>query len=230
MSFRECACTPTTSDQNCRPPPPAQPLTSPLLPIGTLKRQYTGDAQAGFLRSATFLGEKYSSIRRVRGDGNCYYRAFLYSLCEQLLRGLLLPHGGGGYHREEFRRLRNLVASSLEWVCKYGYDEHTIDMFHEELVGLFDLIEELSFKLPAGVEGGADGGDADGCERVLQSALQRLHDTLNEENAVRHPMCAACIVLTRSQFVHFSLALSYFRPSRCSPFFANLQASDYCTW
>jgi len=70
----------------------SQPLTSDHQPLSTLVRLYTvdgdedGGANENFIEGGEYLSRKYSSWRRVRGDGNCYYRAFLYSLCEQLQR------------------------------------------------------------------------------------------------------------------------------------------------
>ena len=39
------------------------------------------------------LSKTYSSIRRTRGDGNCFFRAFLYAYYEHLLT-----------HQEEYKR------------------------------------------------------------------------------------------------------------------------------
>ena len=76
-----------------------------------------------FLRGALYLSSKYSHIRRVRGDGNCYYRSFLYAVCESTLGGLSPPavtaaeadtnvgdddDGRKKRGEEEYRRLRSL--------------------------------------------------------------------------------------------------------------------------
>ncbi|KAL9188861.1 hypothetical protein ACHAXT_011351 [Thalassiosira profunda] len=195
-----------------------QALTSPLLPIETLLQQYSGEAennadtpdQQGFLRAAQFLSKKYASLRKIRGDGNCYYRAFLYSLCEQLLRQLIV-----GGDRAEFERIKGVVGGSLKWVCNYGYDEHTIDMFHEELVELFDFIEGAA-KKPE--DGDADSGD------LLENALQQLHTRLNEENACSdyctwflRVMSAAQMKSQPDHYLPFVMAEDYMDvPSYCS--------------
>ena len=162
-----------------------QSLTSPLLPISVLLQQYTttkgGDSennnneQQGFIKGATFLSKKYNSLRKIRGDGNCYYRAFLYSLCEHLLRNLILNDNSQNA-AVEFGRLKDLITKSLKWVCQYGYEEYTIDMFYDELVELFDFIEKASLK--------KEDSTSDTKEELLESALQQLHTKLNEENAV----------------------------------------------
>jgi len=166
-----------------------QSLTSQLLPIAILLQQYTtnandddtsNDQQAGFIKGAKYLCTKYNSIRKIRGDGNCFYRGFMYSLCEQLLRILL-----NNNNKDEFYRLKEVITKSLKWVCQYGYDETTIEMFYDELVELFDFIESV-------VQPNDDGKDVNKDsaleqlkeETVLEYALEQLHTKLNEENAV----------------------------------------------
>ena len=104
----------------------SQPLTSELLPISSLLEHYTdnggGDDAVGFVRSARYLATKYTSMRKIRGDGNCFYRAFLFSLCEHLLRPLILEGKA-----DEFERLDAFVRGSLKWTTECGYDEFTIE-------------------------------------------------------------------------------------------------------
>ena len=59
-----------------------QPLTSDLMPLEALRKNY--EPGSNFDKGVTVLANDYSGVRSVRGDGNCYYRAFLYSLCEKL--------------------------------------------------------------------------------------------------------------------------------------------------
>lgn len=59
-----------------------QPLTSELLPIQELQKKY--EAGSNFDKGVQSLAKDYQGVRIIRGDGNCYYRAFLYSLCEKL--------------------------------------------------------------------------------------------------------------------------------------------------
>lgn len=168
-----------------------QPLTSQLLPISALLHQYSSNAaddeqhqSAGFIQSAQFLSTKYTSLRRVRGDGNCYYRAFLYSLCEHLL---LQNNNTTTGVSKEFSRIKSTIADSLKWVCQFGYEEMTIDMFHEELVELFDFIE-TSFTTTTE---NSTSGD------TLQQ--QQLHAKLNQENSTSDYCTWYLRVLTASQ-------------------------------
>ncbi len=208
-----------------------QPLTSNLLPISALTRQYDADVasnidddeQRGFVRSASFLCGKYSSLRKVRGDGNCYYRAFLYAMCERLLSRRIDRRNDDD--DAEFRRLKRTVVDSLKWICRHGYDEYTIDMFHEELVDLFDFIEGVSS------DTSSKGGANDNPDRPAPSvdAMEQLHSKLNEENAVS--ICYE-IMLDRQASCHLPI-LIVVSPLNFGPSFllhCISQTSDYCTW
>lgn len=64
-----------------------QVLTSELLDLSTLKKDYPSSENSSkyFLLGIEALFKKYTKLRKTRGDGNCYYRSFLYSLSEKLL-------------------------------------------------------------------------------------------------------------------------------------------------
>jgi ubiquitin thioesterase protein OTUB1 len=62
-----------------------QALTSELQDIHNLKQLYKSDSSKFFALGIDALSQNYSKMRTIRGDGNCYYRAFLYQLSEKLL-------------------------------------------------------------------------------------------------------------------------------------------------
>ena len=102
-----------------------QALTSGLIPIDELRKKY--DADSNFDKGVQILANDYSHVRTIRGDGNCYYRAFLYSLCEKLFQS----------SKEEQARVKTFVEKSSEKAVKEGgYDETAIEIFHESLVDL----------------------------------------------------------------------------------------------
>jgi len=151
----------------------------------------TSNQQQGFVKGANYLCTKYNSIRKIRGDGNCFYRGFMYSLCEQLLRSLL------NGDNEEFYRLKDVITKSLKWVCQYGYDETTIEMFYDELVELFDFIESVVKP---------NDGKKD---TTLESALEQLHTKLNEENAVSYSSLYRIYRLIDTCSVYLPVHLTY---------------------
>lgn len=174
----------------------SQPLTSQLLPMDALVQQYSNsdddnqrrenDDDDGFLTSSVLLSKKYSGMRRIRGDGNCYYRAFLYSLCERLLRQCTDDDnvvGGGEEQLDEYKRIKQFLSDSLAWVCTLGYEESTIEMFHEELMDLFDFMEQISKNTA----------------NTADTAATALHDKLNDENSTSDYCTWYLRVLTASQ-------------------------------
>ena len=53
--------------------------------FGTLAKQLEG-ASAGFQKGLEALRKrKYSGMRRVRGDGNCFFRGFMFRLVEIII-------------------------------------------------------------------------------------------------------------------------------------------------
>jgi ubiquitin thioesterase protein OTUB1 len=107
-----------------------QPLTSDPRSISDLTAQYQTSAN-NFLAGIEDLEQDYVQIRIVRGDGNCYYRAFLYNLAEHMFEN----------KQEGERILACVKKDSWDNVMKAGYDEMTIETFYDTLV---DLLERLT--------------------------------------------------------------------------------------
>lgn len=115
------------------------------------------------------LTPTYCGIRLIRGDGNCYYRAFLFSLTESILQMQQKQQAATNPKSEitntnsasEAERILYFVKTiSWENVKKAGYSEITIEVFYEEIVQL--------------LENAARG--------VID--VEQLQSTLNEENSV----------------------------------------------
>ena len=142
-----------------------QPLTSKLQPLATLVNLYqktndstvadsttngadvnvnanananaSNDPERNFIQGSQYLEKSYASWRQVRGDGNCYYRAFLYAILEELLKGC---HAEQETSKKELKRLQEYIKGSIDVVEKFGYDRFTIEMFHDELVDVIDFL------------------------------------------------------------------------------------------
>lgn len=111
-----------------------QPLTSDLRPISDLEKHY-GSAQGAssrFLLGVTLLQEnKYTMIRMVRGDGNCFYRAFLYGLVENIRTD-----------KSECQRVVEFFKEkSWNDALEQGYQEMTLETFYDVMV---DLLQRVS--------------------------------------------------------------------------------------
>lgn len=53
--------------------------------------------------------QRYSALRRVRGDGNCFYRSFLFGYLERLLQGIKSVGDANTKAMLELSRLRQVV-------------------------------------------------------------------------------------------------------------------------
>lgn len=81
----------------------------------------------GFVPGITYLTGKYM-MRKIRGDGNCFYRAFLFSYLEQLLRlHSTLPEVA----EVERKRFETIVLNSKDELVSLGFSEIAIETFHD---------------------------------------------------------------------------------------------------
>ena len=203
-----------------------QPLTSPPIPIANLAKlfedkspsssDYGSASLRNFRMGCDYLATKYQKYRAIRGDGNCYYRAFLYALCEHLYN-----HTGGDTSSDtnintnttsnanasvgELKRIQDYVNQSIEDIVKCGYDRFAIDIFHEEMVDLLTTISNLILTRE-------------------RSSFDIIDKRLNEENATSDYCVWFLRVLTSTylksdpdRFVHFLDDPNYFDvPSYCA--------------
>lgn len=106
-----------------------QPLTSKPCSISQLEVEYV-DSDADFMVGLKALQEDYKEMRTVRGDGNCYYRAFLYSLVEHMMQNAA----------EGKKILDYFKTKSWKEVLAQGYDEIALEIFYEALVDLLERV------------------------------------------------------------------------------------------
>jgi len=113
------------------------------------------------------VGGRYGGYRGVRGDGNCFYRAFVFRLAEVLCAGGEGGKGGKGGngngdgngdgdgngttttslppHASPLqRRFFSLITSSLTDCSSAGMDSTTLSVFHDECVDLFASLPSSS--------------------------------------------------------------------------------------
>nr|CAG4648792.1 EOG090X0AE1 [Polyphemus pediculus] len=75
------------------------------------------------------LCEMYSSIRRVRPDGNCFFRGFGYSYFEKLLSD-----------EEEWKRFQSLVHGTKDQLLLQGFPKFTLEDFYDTFM---DVVNRL---------------------------------------------------------------------------------------
>ncbi|KAL6186248.1 hypothetical protein ACLB2K_042369 [Fragaria x ananassa] len=78
----------STKRIQCRPKviplPPPPDRAPPQEPLSSLVAEYQSGS-AIWLEKINVLGEQYAAFRRTRGDGNCFFRSFMFSYLEHIL-------------------------------------------------------------------------------------------------------------------------------------------------
>lgn len=103
-----------------------QPLTGIKMPIATLAPHY--QASPNFLTQLQQLENHYTSFRPIRGDGNCYYRAFLYSLVEHVIHN----------DDQKSQMIEYFKVTSWKNLLAGGYNEMAIEVFYDTMVELLE--------------------------------------------------------------------------------------------
>ena len=107
-----------------------RPLVGEREPLSALEEEYAAGAGV-FLTKIAALKTSYGAIRRTRGDGNCFYRAFLFAYLENLILEI--------DETERDRMVKNL--QSLETSLKEaGYGEIVIETPMDTLVGMLQKV------------------------------------------------------------------------------------------
>ena len=112
---------------------PASAMIGILQPPSILQAEYENADSVGFIPGIAYLNAHYPHMRRVRGDGNCFYRAFIFSYLE----GLLNDYNCGNAEKRnaavsERDRMSEIVRGSIQWlVTEHSYSEMAIESFQE---------------------------------------------------------------------------------------------------
>mmetsp|Transcript_28681 Transcript_28681/g.37596 ORF Transcript_28681/g.37596 Transcript_28681/m.37596 type:complete len:267 (+) Transcript_28681:100-900(+) len=93
-----------------------------------LRGEYENNPMTAFVSGVEYLSQTYESIRRIRGDGNCFYRGFLFGYLEQLLLNLTC------WGEAELERVTSTVEASKDRLVELGYSEIAIETFWEVFV------------------------------------------------------------------------------------------------
>jgi ubiquitin thioesterase protein OTUB1 len=102
-----------------------------LISPDELLYQYRDANSPGFIPGIEYLSRIYN-MRKVRGDGNCFYRAFLFAYLEELL--IRYTAEGPEVKQsaiDERQRFLNKIENSKAELVEIGYSEMAIETFHD---------------------------------------------------------------------------------------------------
>ncbi|EGZ27188.1 hypothetical protein PHYSODRAFT_463707, partial [Phytophthora sojae] len=112
-------------------------LTDRMSPL-CLKAEYVGNVNANFMHGIESLNARYEALRRVRGDGNCFFRGFIFALCERLLPS---DSGGEDANAALRGRIQHKIQQSKSELVAIGYSDVAIDAFWETFVDYLAAME-----------------------------------------------------------------------------------------
>ena len=95
------------------------PLISEELPINVLLDDYKSNAE--YSNSIKQITEKYKYIRKVRRDGNCFYRSFIYRIFEYICIK---------NNKNLYDHIMKKITESKELIKRNGYDWTFIEDFY----------------------------------------------------------------------------------------------------
>jgi len=114
----------------------AQPFVGEKQPLTALQAEYNERESGEFLGKAKELQGRYPYWRRIRGDGNCFYRAVAFAHCERYLRR---TDPAWKEHLESFRLL------AIGWkdrLLKMGYPTMTTEDFCDVFCDIIKQLEQ----------------------------------------------------------------------------------------
>ncbi|PON91786.1 Ubiquitin thioesterase Otubain [Trema orientale] len=91
----------------------------PFEPLSSLATEYQSGSTI-LLEKIKVLSQQYAAIRRTRGDGNCFYRSFMFSYLEHILES---------QDRAEVDRIKANVEQCRKTLQSLGYAEFTFEDF-----------------------------------------------------------------------------------------------------
>ena len=110
------------------------PLISPELPITILLEDYKSNNE--YSSSIKQITDKYKSIKKVRRDGNCFYRSFIYRIFEHICTR---------NDKALYDHIIKKITEAKELIKRNGYDwsfiEDFYNIFYLEFHHCFNSIE-----------------------------------------------------------------------------------------
>ncbi|KAL6186247.1 hypothetical protein ACLB2K_042368 [Fragaria x ananassa] len=99
-------------------------------PLSSLAAEYQSGS-AILLEKIKVLGEQYAAIRRTRGDGNCFFRSFMFSYLEHILESQDVS---------EVDRIKGNVEQCRKTLQSLGYADFTFEDFFSLFLEQLDSV------------------------------------------------------------------------------------------
>ncbi|PAV86138.1 hypothetical protein WR25_24443 [Diploscapter pachys] len=105
------------------------PLVGEKEPFFTVVSEYNEQNSPDYYQKAKELADRYHYIRRIRGDGNCFYRAVLTGIIENCFSSM-----------DEARRVLGVCEAWPDRLIKLGFPDWTTSDFCEFFITWFKTV------------------------------------------------------------------------------------------
>ncbi|GFS60063.1 ubiquitin thioesterase OTUB1 [Trichonephila inaurata madagascariensis] len=106
------------------------PLIGPKCDLALLQKEYAEDDLI-YQQKVNDLRSKYRYVRKMRPDGNCFFRAFTFAYLESLLND-----------KQEYKRFKEIASKTKEDLVSLGFSQFTIEDFHDTFMDVLGKIEQ----------------------------------------------------------------------------------------
>ncbi|GLB44629.1 putative cysteine proteinase [Lyophyllum shimeji] len=121
---------------------PDRPLIDEIAPISELRAEYENGSPS-FVQQISWLeGQGFHSIRRTRGDGDCFYRSTAFAFVERLIHA---PNPDSSV-----QHALSTLEATLPMLKEVGFEKLVYDDFYEALVSLVQNVltpDDIGMKL-----------------------------------------------------------------------------------
>ncbi|KAL4491901.1 hypothetical protein ABPG72_006156 [Tetrahymena utriculariae] len=110
------------------------PLIGDLQTLDALEKEFENNM--AFLQKIFILKDTYPQVRRVRRDGSCFYRSYLFQIFEHIV----------SFKDTELQsKIIEIIKQSKEDLKKVGYEEMVLDDFYEPMIEKLELLTKPEF-------------------------------------------------------------------------------------
>jgi ubiquitin thioesterase protein OTUB1 len=93
-----------------------------------LNNEYADDPI--YTRKVLDIEKKYKFIRKVRPDGNCFFRGFAFAILEHLIK-----------HKDEFAKFKVIAEQSKAKLLSLNFPQFTIEDFFDTFIEVISKVE-----------------------------------------------------------------------------------------
>ncbi|XP_059169803.1 ubiquitin thioesterase OTUB1-like [Physella acuta] len=107
----------------------SQPLISAHFTFDGIIEEYTRE-DAVYRHKIEDLKKRYANMRKTRGDGNCFFRAFGFAYLETLLKDTA-----------DYQRFLGIAEKSKDELIALGFPQFTLEDFYDTFIDIVKQVE-----------------------------------------------------------------------------------------